>query len=265
VAIIRGPLNAIGFIWDPHEHAWEKGFTALTKFKAREGHCRVPQFHKLGGYKLGQWVAEQRHREANLSPMHKKRLDAIGFIWDPHEHAWEKGFTALTKFKAREGHCRVPQFFVTRTYKLGQWVWVQRVGADTLPPKRKKRLNAIGFVWDPHEYAWEKGFAALAKFKAREGHCRVPQSHIEGTYRLGQWVANQRAKVSAERRKRLNAIGFVWDPYEHAWETGFTALVKFKAREGHCGVPTSHIEGKYKLGQWVIRQRDKTTGNTKDG
>ena len=259
----KSDFNSIGFIWDPHEHAWEKGFAALTKFKAREGHCRVPLFHMLGGYKLGQWVAEQRHREAVLSPKRKKRLNSIGFIWDPFEHAWEKGFEALTKFKAREGHCRVPQFFVTRTYKLGQWVGVQRVQADTLSPERKKRLNAIGFIWDDKEHAWEQGFAALTKFKAREGHCRVPQSHIEGKYRLGQWVANQRAKVSAERRKRLNAIGFVWDPFEHAWETGFAALTKFKAREGHCRVPTSHIEGKYKLGQWVIRQRDKTTAEHK--
>ena len=58
--------------------------------------------------------------------------------------------------------------------------------------------------------AWEKGFAALIKFKAREGHCRVRRLHIEGKYKLGQWVANQRAKVSAERRMRLNNIGFVW-------------------------------------------------------
>src|SRR5450759_1586561 len=112
---------------------WERLFAALRKFKERKGHCRVPRFHMLGGYKLGQWVAEQRHREATVSPRHKKRLNSIEFIWDLHEHAWEKGFAALRKFEAREGHCRVPQFFVTRTYKLGQWVAVQRFIEDTLP------------------------------------------------------------------------------------------------------------------------------------
>ena len=36
--------------------------------------------------------------------------------------------------------------------------------------------------------AWEEGFAALKKFKAREGHCLVPDGHVEGTFKLGQWV-----------------------------------------------------------------------------
>jgi len=36
----------------------------------------------------------------------------------------------------------------------------------------------------PHEIAWEKGFAALKHFKAREGHCRVPRGHQEGSFKL---------------------------------------------------------------------------------
>jgi Helicase associated domain len=43
-----------------------------------------------------------------------------------------------------------------------------------------------------HEETWERGFGALKKFKAREGHCQVPQSHLEGTFKLGQWVSVQR-------------------------------------------------------------------------
>ena len=54
----------------------------------------------------------------------------------------------------------------------------QRYRANSLSPEREKCLNAIGFIWDPFEHAWEKGFAALAKFKAREGHCGVPRFHV---------------------------------------------------------------------------------------
>src|SRR5262245_8241092 len=97
-----------------------------------------------------------------------------------HEEAWERGFGALKKFKAREGHCQVLQSHLEGTFKLRQWVGEQRQHADTLPPKRKKRLNAIGFIWDDHEHAWEQGFAALVKFKVREGHCRVPGDYGEG-------------------------------------------------------------------------------------
>ena len=55
-------------------------------------------------------------------------------------------------------------------------------------------LDEIGFVWDTLESAWEEGFAALTKFKAREGHCRVPAGYVEGTFKLGQWVGVQRTK-----------------------------------------------------------------------
>ena len=129
------------------------------------------------------------------------------------EQAWERGFATLNKFKVCEGHCLVPRHYVDRAYKLGQWVSVRRYSGDTISAERKRRLDAIGFVWDWREYVWEKGFAALSKFKAREGHCRVPSLHIEGRFKLGQWVATQRRKkdtISVERRKRLNKIGFVW-------------------------------------------------------
>jgi hypothetical protein len=53
-----------------------------------------------------------------------------------------------------------------------------------MPARRMRRLG--------HEEAWERGFGALKKFKAREGHCRVRQSHLEGTFKLGQWVSVQR-------------------------------------------------------------------------
>ena len=84
-----------------------------------------------------------------------------------------------------------------------------------MPVERKRRLDAIGFVWDWLEYRWEQNFTVLLKFKKREGHCRVPSSHKEGGVELGYWVSTQRRRrdeISAERRKRLNKIGFVWKP-----------------------------------------------------
>ena len=160
-----------------------------------------------------------------------------------HEEAWERGFAALKKFKAREGHCQVLQSHLEGTFKLGQWAKVQRYSKDIIAANRKRRLDAIGFVWDSHERRWEKGFAALKKFKAREGHCLVPNSYSDETrFKLGHWVNNQRnnKQMSAERRMRLTKIGFVWSVNE-TWDAGFNALKKFKAREGHCHVPQSHL------------------------
>src|SRR5580704_5840301 len=120
-----------------------------------------------------------------MSTDRRQRLDAIAFIWDPLEEAWEEGFAALTTFKAREGHCRVRKPHIEDMLKLGQWVDRQRTSKDEISPERRQRFDEIGFVWDPHEEAWEEGFAALTTFKTHENHCRVPQRHIEGAFKLG--------------------------------------------------------------------------------
>ena len=201
---------------------------------------------------------KRRRDKANVIPERGRRLDCVGFVRNASESRWEKGFAALAKFKARKGHCRVPWRHTEGKFKLGQWVAQQRKAKDRIPSKYRKRLNAIGYVWDGHEHAWEEGFAALTKFKACNGHCRVPRYHIENGYKLGQWVSVQRLNrdtLSVERRKRLDAIGFVWDGRKHYWEKGFIALAKFKAREGYCPVPSLHIENEFKLGQWVTTKR----------
>jgi hypothetical protein len=103
---------------------------------------------------------------------------------------------------------------VEDNFKLGQWVSVQRYRKDFVPIQRKRRLAAIGFVWNWRDYLWERGFTALWKFKRREGHCHVPALHSEGNYKLGWWVSTQRRRrkeMSTERKARVNKIGFVWN------------------------------------------------------
>ena len=83
----------------------EKGLKGLAKFYAREGHCLPSSRHVEGKFKLGVWVRTQRYYKDDLSVERKRRLDAIGFVWDWRDYVWEQGFTALMNFKRREGHC----------------------------------------------------------------------------------------------------------------------------------------------------------------
>ena len=241
-------------------NSWDEWFGLLQRFKAREGHCLVAQSHVEGTLKLGQWVGVQRATKDRMSTERRHQLNAIGFVWDALESWWEDGFATLTTFKAREDHCLVPVNHVEDTFRLGTWVSVQRTNRDTMSAERRQRLDAIGFVWEPIVEVWERGFTALTTFKARQGHCSVSRDHVEGTFKLGAWVSNQRTSrdtMSAERRQRLDAIGFVWEALKSAWEQGFTALTTFKARQGHCSVPHDHVEGTFRL--WKVG--DKTTRN----
>ena len=132
-------------------------------------------------------------------------------IWG--QERWERGFAALSKFRAHEGHCCPGRHHVDDKFRLGDWVSVQRYRREFVPVERKRRLDVIGFVWDFRDHLWEQHFAALLKFKRREGHCCVPIRHREGDFKLGWWVSTQRRnrkEISAERRARLNKIGFAW-------------------------------------------------------
>jgi hypothetical protein len=54
---------------------------------------------------------------------------------------------------------------------------------------------------------WDTGFAALLKFRRREGHCCPSRNHIEGNFNLGQWVSVQRYRkhlLPLERKRRLD-------------------------------------------------------------
>jgi hypothetical protein len=126
---------------------WEKGFAALAKFRVRKGHCRPSRYHIEGKFKLGQWVTIQRYYKDALSAKRKRRLDAIGFVWNWRDYLWDRGFAALLKFKRREGHCRVPSLHSEGNYKLGYWVSTQRRYKKVLSAERKTRLNKVGFIW----------------------------------------------------------------------------------------------------------------------
>src|SRR6516165_235724 len=126
----------------------------------------------------------------------------------------ERRLRCTLQISCAQGHCRPSRHHVDGNFKLGPWVATQRYNKGNLSVERKRRLNAIGFVWNWRDYLWDRGFAALLKFKRREGHCHVPALHSEGNFKLGYWVSTQRRnkkEMSAERKARLNKIGFVWN------------------------------------------------------
>ena len=258
----RERLEAVpGWAWDSLVEQWEAGFAALTAYVAREGHARVPNSHREGDVRLGQWVSTQRNQRKRMSAERRERLEAVpGWAWDSFDAQWEAGFTALTAYVAREGHARVPMTHREGDVLLGSWVSRQRTWGERLSVERRERLQAVpGWAWDSSAEQWEAGFTALTDYVAREGHARVPRKHQEGDVRLGEWVGHQRKgneHLSVERRERLEAMpGWTWDSLAEQWEAGFTALTDYVAREGHARVPRNHREGDVLLGSWVSRQR----------
>ncbi len=171
---------------------------------------------------------------------------------------WDEWYGLLQRFHSREGHCLVARGHEINFRNLGHWVNNVRAGRVKLTPDRIKRLNSIGFCWDARIAKWEQNFAALTKFNAQNGHCRVPRGHKENGLELGIWTSTQRSRksfLSLDQFERLNALGFSWDIKAEHWERSYDALVSFRKREGNCLVPQSHTEKGVKLGSWINTQR----------
>jgi superfamily II DNA or RNA helicase len=246
---------------------WEFWCGLFQRFVDREQHGRVLATHIEDGYRLGSWVTAQRHLHAKgrLSVERATRLEALqGWDWDPFATTWEEGFSQLERFVADNGHAAVPKSYLLDGYRLGSWAHVQRQRRKRgqLSDDRVARLTAQrGWLWDINDARWEQGFTFLQQYAAHEHHTRVPQGHLEGGFKLGQWVNVQRlfhrnGRLPADRTARLAAQpGWVWDAPGSAWERHYAALESFVSRERHARVPSSHVEGDLKLGQWVVVQR----------
>jgi superfamily II DNA or RNA helicase len=202
-----------GWTWGPHADNWEEGFTRLAQYVEVHGDARVHGDHVVDGYKLGQWVTLQRggYNKGTLEADRKRRLEAVpGWTWNAISDQWEEGFARLVDFVESHGHARVPQPYVLDGYQLGAWVNTQRSkhAKGTSEPDRDERLQAVpGWTWGTRADKWEEGFGRLAAYVESHGNARVPRGYTDDGYKLGLWVANQRAKrdiLNADRLQRLN-------------------------------------------------------------
>jgi hypothetical protein len=207
-------LDDLGFNWAFRASAFEGMYAELERFKERHRHCNVPQ-EWAENPKLGTWVRTRRDHEraGRLSAVQRARLDELSFDWEPYDAAWMAMLAELTRYKERSGHCNVPRRWVENP-ELGSWVNTQRTqkNGGKLTTLRKACLDELGFVWDPHQSRWETMFTALKAHRDKYGDCNVPRKHNPA---LANWMQEQRrteteGKLSAERKARLDALGFKW-------------------------------------------------------
>jgi len=235
-------------------------FSELKVFRKQEGHCDVPARYKENP-RLGAWVYTQRgrFRKGTLPPGKLQELASMGFEWDPFETTWRMMFEKLKAFQSRKGHCRVP-FRQATSRELAHWVSTQRqfYRKMKLSQARIRKLESIDFKWEPGSDGWEQMFEELKAFRRKEGHCSVPRKDRR-LFKLAAWVLNQRrlfskGKLSKTQIRKLEEIGFEWDPFETACHRMFGELKAFKRREGHCNVPANDSK-KGALGRWVKKQQ----------
>jgi len=105
------------------------------------------------------------------------------------------------------------------------------------------------------EQQWGERFNELTVYHKKNGNCNVPPKQ-GGLNKLAHWVNDQRryykdGKLSQERTKQLEGIGFYWSVAANKWKERFNALAAYQKKNGNCNVPAK--QGK--LGKWVDHQR----------
>jgi len=197
---------------------------------------------------------------ANSRPTKRMQATAEATREAREAAAW-KAIEYLEQYHSANGHCCVPQKYVTDDgYTLGGWVNRVRSGHTGLTDEQETYINDMGFVWNVYEAnAWE-AIEYLELYHSANGHCVVPRKYVtDDGFALGEWVSRVRSGhtgLTDEQEAYVNGMGFVWHVYEaNAWEA-IEYLELYHRANGHCRVPYRYVTSdNYKLGAWTQRVR----------
>ena len=110
------------------------------------------------GYSLGYWVSNNRARKHLLDQDQIKKLDDIGFIWEPLDAKWEEMFKKVSKLKEK-----TKGFYASdeniKAFGKELFTWINHTKAfykkGDLSSERINKLNSIKFIWETEDLGWK--------------------------------------------------------------------------------------------------------------
>ncbi|CAB9506432.1 helicase [Seminavis robusta] len=196
-----------------HEAQWKENYDKLAQFHKEHGHCNLLTTHS--DKSLYFWLKRQRNafHKNQLRDDRKELLDQIGVAWDPKgeealQNAWNVQFERLLEYGKEHGTVAVPHRYAPHT--LGTWVASQKrfFRDGVIDPDRARRLLDAGLpIVVENEQSWNSRYERI---KALDGSAwqDVPKhADLEKWGRL-QLILEERNKLAADRRSKLEAIGF---------------------------------------------------------
>ncbi|WP_331763154.1 helicase associated domain-containing protein [Streptomyces sp. NBC_01590] len=130
--------------------AWDLGGRTVAAGN-RERVLRVPyalvtpeDWGEVGGYPLGQWIAEQRraHAARTLEAGRVSELEQLGMVWSEQEAAWANGVAVARKYAEVHGHFLPPTTAVWDGHPIGAWAKNARAAARRA--RENEELHAAG-------------------------------------------------------------------------------------------------------------------------
>ncbi|MFC8095334.1 Helicase associated domain protein [Streptomyces sp. NPDC057301] len=231
-------LEQLGMVWSLADERFQENLEAAKAYYDQHWTLCAPRSATMLDRPVGQWLSNLRRPGAlDGHPEWKTALEAVDEDWNPSWPAdWQRHYTALRELVADEegqaGQTEVLPGLTIHGMDIGKWLTRQRTPTawEALTAGQRERLEALGVVPLPSAQetpvkaptaalsAFGRGVAALAQYKAREGHLTVPRGHVEalpdGTeVKLGVFLSNnksRRAKLTADKLQALAELGLPW-------------------------------------------------------
>ena len=152
--------------------------------------------------------------------------------------------------------------------KLGLWCNTQRIAykRGKLQEERRRQLELIGFEWNQLDSKWMKEYRALKVFFDTCGRWPKREDGPLATWCYTQRERRKNGRLSKERIRALDEIGFVWNQdLQREWMKNYEELKSFvgkyqrfpKSTEGNLGgwchtQRKMHKLGKLSHDRWLL-------------
>lgn len=204
-------LISAGFVFNVQDYQWDLKYQKLCVYYSIHNHCNVSARDK-DFIDLYKWLLRQRilYKEKSLSLDRQKKLDSIGMQWDLFDYKWEIKYLKLCEFYNRYNNCNVTKDHIEYYGILNQWIQTQRKDYEKgiLALDRKERLSKINFIWNYHDYIWNKKYVCVRYYLRKYPGKQLPK---EAKYNLYAWfkynkklfLSNKLDKNKIRRMKSL--------------------------------------------------------------
>lgn len=223
-------LDAVGFVWDAKKRLdLDEFIKDLNNFIKLNNRYPVYNTNNEDESKLANKVYMLRNARKGKSTVILteemiNKLDSVGFIWDAKRLIdYDKFIEELQAFIKQHNRYPSPEAKDIAERKLAfrvSSIRQTRRGSKLLllDETRIKKLDSIGFVWEPKDY-FDDFVENLKSFIQEHNRYPLQDSDNEFERKLARQVnrirrskkAKNYNRLNDEREKKLDDIGFIWD------------------------------------------------------
>lgn len=265
-------LISLGIQLQPLEAQWDAMYLLAEAYYLRNGDLNIKiDYETENGARLGTWISKQReaYRAHTLRADRVSKLARLQMDWNPMKTIDMQYKRILCSYYREHGNICIPAGKYIHGLPVGEWLVRKRkeYREGRIRAEDAAFLNGLAMVWEVFEDRWERQFTAASEYFQRHGHLGISQSYkTEDLQNLGDWIAHQRAlykkgKLQADRKRRLDSIGMIWNPYDVRWYQNYEIAKKYYLEHGNLNIPVKQEIDGVKLGMWLSTQRQAKRGN----